>query len=126
MIFKKFEDMDIWREGRSLVKDVYDQTSSAPFSKDRGLREQVQRAVVSICSNIAEGYSRRGNKEFVKFLWIAKGSAAEAQSQLYHALDVGYLDESDFKVLYDRLTNLQIKIFRLIQTLSEKIERQKL
>lgn len=59
-------------------------------ARDFGLRDQIQGAAISVSLNVAEGYARRGNKEFVKFLWIAKGSAAEAQSQLYHARDLGY------------------------------------
>ena len=91
--FKTFEEINAWQNARVLVKDVYAMTRCGDFSKDYGLRDQIQRAAVSICSNIAEGFERRGNKEFINFLWIAKGSAAEVCSQLYHARDLGYITE---------------------------------
>ena len=99
--FKTFEEINAWQNARVLVTDVYAMTGSGDFSKDYGLRDQIQRAAVSICSNIAEGFERRSNKEFVNFLWIAKGSAAEVCSQLYHARDLGYITDEGFKVLYD-------------------------
>ena len=66
-----------------------------------GLKDQIQRAAVSVCSNITEGYARRGNKELIKFLWIARGSTAEVCSQLYHAKYLGYVNESIHKELYE-------------------------
>jgi len=125
MVFKKFEDIEVWRMGRELVKAVYGLTKTGDFAKDWGLKDQIQRAAVSVTSNIAEGYARRGNKEFVKFLWISKGSAAEVQSQLYHALDLGYIDASSFELLYDQANILQVKLFHLIQSLSPDLTRQK-
>ena len=125
MVFKKFEDIEVRKTGRELVKKVYAQSATGSFAKDWGFRDQMQRAVVSICSNMAEGYARRGNKEMVKFFWIAKGSAAEAQSQLYHALDLGYVDQSTFDALYDELNKIQVMIYRLIQSLSRDPCRQK-
>jgi hypothetical protein len=73
--FKTFEEINAWQNARVLVREVYAMTGSGDFSKDYGLKDQIQRAAVSICSNIAEGFERRGNKEFINFLWIAKGSA---------------------------------------------------
>jgi len=70
--FRKFEEIDAWKLGRTPVRSIYAVTRKDPFSHDWGLRDQIRRAAVSICSNIAEGYARRGNKAFVKFLWIAK------------------------------------------------------
>lgn len=118
--------MDVWQIGREVARNVYAKTARPAFSKDHGLRDQMQRAAVSICSNIAEGYARRGNREFAKFLWIAKGSAAELQSQLYHALDAGAVDSSAFDALYADLDKLQVKLYRLIQTLSKDPDRTKL
>ena len=117
MIFKKFEDMTVWREGRELVKAVYALTRTGSFAKDWGLRDQIQRAAVSICSNIAEGFERRGNKEFIKFLWIAKGSAAEVSSQLYHALDLGYIEKESFMKVYDSAKLVGGMIFNLIRAI---------
>ena len=90
-VFRTFEEIAAWQMGRDLVIKVYEVTREGGFAKDWGLKDQIQRAAVSICSNIAEGYERRGNKEFVKFLWIAKGSSAEVCSQLYHARDLNYV-----------------------------------
>ena len=126
MVFRKFEDMEVWKDGRELVASVYGQASSGKLAKDFGLKEQMQRAAVSICSNVAEGFARRGNKELIKFLWIAKGSAAEVQSQIYNALDVGYITKSVFDSLYSDLNKIQAKLYRLIQSLSTNAERKKL
>lgn len=126
MKFTKFEDMKIWQDGRELVRAVYAVAGKGAFAKDYGLRDQIQRAAVSVCSNIAEGYERSGNKEFAKFLWIAKGSSGEVASQLYHALDLGYLTQLDFDQLYAQANNLCAKIYRLIRALSATIAYKKI
>ena len=122
--FKTYEEIEAWQRGRRLVNAIYDAASVGAFSKDYGLKDQIQRASVSICSNIAEGFERRGNKEFVKFLWIAKGSAAEVSSQLYHAFDRGYIDKTCFDRLYDDAKAISAKVYNLIKsiTTSEKGE----
>jgi four helix bundle protein len=96
---RKFEDIEAWRVARCLTKEIYTITSRGEFSKDFGLREQIRRASVSIMSNIAEGFERDGNKEFKQFLSTAKGSAGEVKSQLYIALDVGFISDEEFNVL---------------------------
>lgn len=111
---------------RELVREIYQLTSVGAFAKDWGLKDQIQRATVSIGSNIAEGHVRRGNKEMVKFLWIAKGSASEVQSQLYSACDLGYLTKPEFDILYAKVNAIQAKIYRLIQSFSADPDRQKL
>jgi four helix bundle protein len=93
MPIKNFEDLKIWKEARNLTRDVYTLSRAPQFSKDYGLRDQMQRAVVSIMSNIAEGFERGGNQEFVQFLYIAKGSCGEIRSQVYVALDQEYIDQ---------------------------------
>ena len=115
--FVRFEDISAWQQGRSLVNEVYSLSRSGLFAKDYGLREQMQRAAVSICSNIAEGFERRGNKEFIKFLWIAKGSAAEVASQLYHAKDLGYVTDEQFEKLYADSKKIGATIHRLITSI---------
>ena len=115
--FVRFEDIAAWQQGRSLVNEVYRLSRSGLFAKDYGLREQMQRAAVSICSNIAEGFERRGNKEFIKFLWIAKGSAAEVASQLYHALDLGYITQKQFEESYGAAKKIGATIHRLITSI---------
>jgi four helix bundle protein len=92
MQIKNFADLEIWQAARDLTKGIYTITKFAQFSKDFGLRDQMQRAAVSIMSNIAEGFERGGNQEFVQFLYIAKGACGEVRSQLYAALDQNYID----------------------------------
>ena len=123
--FKTFEEINAWQNARVLVKDVYAMTRCGDFSKDYGLRDQIQRAAVSICSNIAEGFERRGNKEFINFLWIAKGSAAEVCSQLYHARDLGYITEEKFKTMYKSAKQIGGMLFNLITILSSQNRRTK-
>jgi len=116
--FKRFEDIEIWQLARTLASSVYTLTRLEPFARDFGLRDQIQRAAVSVGSNIAEGFERSGNKEFVKFLWIAKGSVGEVRSQCYTALDVGYMAQADFDTVAEQCRILAVKIYHLIETLS--------
>lgn len=90
---ERFEDLIAWQKARALTKTIYEVTRTGPFSADRGLAGQIQRASVSIMSNVAEGYERGGRAEFHQFLTIAKASCAETQSLLYVALDADYIDE---------------------------------
>lgn len=116
--FKTYEEINAWQQGRDLVKIIYSMASTGAFAKDWGLRDQIQRAAVSICSNIAEGFERRGNKEFIKFLWIAKGSAAEVSSQLYHALDLGYISQGEFENVYGAVKKVGGMVYNLIVAIS--------
>jgi len=84
---KRFEAIDCWKKARDLTKSIYSISLGATFSKDFALRDQLRRSSISILSNIAEGFERDGNKEFVQFFSIAKGSCGEARAQLYVALD---------------------------------------
>ena len=95
-----FEDIDAWKKARILSKEIYKITNVGKFSKDFALRDQIRRAAVSIMSSIAEGFERGGNKEFVQFSSIAKGSAGEVRAQLYVSRDIGYLEDDDFHHLY--------------------------
>ena len=97
---------------------VYDAVKSDKgFSSDYKFREQIQSASVSIMSNIAEGFSRRSTREFTRFLFIAKGSAAEVQSQLYVALDQGYISQEKFNELYTKSDEVARLISGFIQYL---------
>src|ERR1700687_534406 len=97
--FKKFEDITAWQKARELTREIYTVTSQGTFSKDFGLKDQIRRASVSIMSNIAEGFERSGTGEFIQFLATAKGSSGEVRSQLYVALDQGYITDAAFKHL---------------------------
>ena len=92
-------------------------TSDSPFSKDFGLRDQVRRASVSIPSNIAEGFERGGNKEFIHFLYLAKGSAGEIRAQLYLALDLSFISEEAFARLNSHVLSVSKQLSSLIQYL---------
>ena len=94
---QKFEDLICWQKARELTRNVYAETSkSVKFKNDFGLKDQIQRAAVSVMSNIAEGFERGTRQEFLNYLFIAKESAGEVRAQLYIALDVGYLNVEMF------------------------------
>ena len=95
----RFEDIRSWRKSRELTKQIYLITSQGNFERDFGLRDQIRKASVSIVSNIAEGFERGGDQEFLQFLAVAKGSCGEVRAQLYIALDQGYLQREDFETL---------------------------
>ena len=97
---EKFEEIEAWQKARELTREIYRVTNQGAFAKDFGLRDQIRRASVSIMSNIAEGFGRGGNREFVQFLSMAKGSVSEVQAQLYVAVDAGYLAKDQFDQLY--------------------------
>jgi four helix bundle protein len=96
---KRFEDIESWKRARSFANDVYRITGIGKFSRDFPLRDQIRRAAISILSNIAEGFERGGDNEFLQFLSIAKGSCGEARAQLYVALDQNYITRSEFELL---------------------------
>jgi four helix bundle protein len=106
MAVKNFEDLNVWRQARQLTQQVYRLTKSEKFIKDFGLRDQIQRAAVSIMSNIAEGFERGGNQEFVQFLYVAKASCGEVRSQLYVAFDQGYITDNDSEKLLQSFRRL--------------------
>jgi len=97
---EKFEDIEAWQKARELTRQIYAVSGEGAFSRDFGLRDQMRRAAVSIMSNIAEGFGRGGNKEFMQFLSTAKGSVSEVQAQLYVAFDAGYINQEQFQKLY--------------------------
>ena len=117
MAVRYFEDLEVWKETRRLTKEIYAVTQDANFSKDFGLRDQIQRAVVSIMSNISEGFERGGNQEFTQFLYIAKASCGEVRSQLYVALDQRYITQDQFNELFKSLRRLSVMISHLVDYL---------
>ena len=106
MKIERFEDLECWQEARKLVNRVYSTVrNSKNFSKDYRLAGQITGAAVSSMSNIAEGFSRQSDKEFVQFLFISKSSAAEVQSEAYVALDQEYIERREFTEIYDLAEN---------------------
>jgi four helix bundle protein len=115
--FKKFEDISAWQKSRELTREIYCVTGQGSFAKDFGLKDQIRRASVSIMSNIAEGFERSGTGEFTQFLATAKGSAGEVRSQLYVALDQGYITKATFEVLTGGATQISRMISGLMSYL---------
>ncbi len=103
MKIANFEDIESWKEAREMVKDIY---RSFTGIKDYSFRDQMQRASISIMSNIAEGFDRGTNREFIQFLIIARGSVSEMKSLSYAALDIGYIDKINFDQISDRCYRL--------------------
>ncbi|MEX2027292.1 MAG: four helix bundle protein [Pirellulaceae bacterium] len=87
-LIKRFEDIEAWKKSRQLTRQIYDASKTGGLARDFGLKDQMQRASVSTMSNITEGFDRGGDREFIQFLAMAKGSCAELRSQLYVAFDL--------------------------------------
>ncbi|RUA07194.1 MAG: four helix bundle protein, partial [Flavobacteriia bacterium] len=100
-------------------KELYIISNNGLFDKDFDLKRQIRRASISISSNIAEGFERNTDKEFIQFLYYAKGSAGEVRSQLFLALDLNYLEQSEFDQLNNGITNISKMISGLIKYLDK-------
>ena len=98
---RRFEEIEAWKKGRELRKAIYRHSKRGEFAKDFALKDQIRRAAISVASNIAEGFERGGNKEFIQFLSYAKGSCGEVRDQLYVALDESYVSEAEFNALQE-------------------------
>jgi four helix bundle protein len=122
---KRFEELDVWKLSRELVKSIYVITAQAKFQKDFSLINQIQRSSISIMSNIAEGFERKGNKEFIHFLYIAKGSCGELRSQLYIALDLDYITQDDFQYNLELAEHISKSISGFIKYLESYIVNSK-
>lgn len=118
---KRFEDLVAWQKARSLTSAIYGATQNGNFAKDFGLAGQIQRAAVSIMSNIAEGYERGNPGDFFRFLCVAKASCAEVRSQLYVAHDIGYITQQQF----DSLITQAEEVARIVGGLRASVNRQR-
>ncbi len=123
MTFRRFEDIRAWQAAREVVSAAYSVSKGRKFGHDFGLRDQLRRAAVSIMANIAEGFAHRSDKEFVRFLFAAKGSAAEVQSHLYVAHDQGYMNGSEFKILYGQVESCSKQLAGLISFLLGRTDK---
>ncbi len=120
MKIERFEDIESWKEARLLVKEVY---QALVHCRDHGFTGQIQRAAISVMSNIAEGFDRGSNREFIQFLVISRGSVSEVRSLLYAGSDIGYLDEPSLHKLLSRcnkITNLLDGFLRFLKTSPRK------
>jgi four helix bundle protein len=111
--------LEIWQEARALSKVVYEITCIEPFSKDFKFKDQIRDAAGSTMDNVAEGYGRGGNREFVNFLSIAKGSNDEVRSQSYRAFDFNYINQEKLDELLERTDKISKKIANFIQYLKK-------
>ena len=120
---RDFEELMIFQKARELSKKIYPITKRGECKYDSRFVQQIRAAVGSIMDNIAEGFERGGNKEFVNFLYIAKGSCGEVRSQLIRANDVGYLEPDEYKELYTECRRLSAGIMNFIKEIkaSEKV-----
>ena len=121
----RFEELIAWQKARELTKEIYSLTDQGKFSKDFKLSAQIESASVSIMSNIAEGFERGRRDEFHQFLSIAKGSCGEVRSQLYVALDIGYISQQSFDTLISKTEELS-KIIGGLRASVSKLERKSL
>jgi len=117
MKVEKFEDLESWKAARDLTNEVYSITQREKFLKDYGLKDQIQRASVSIMANIAEGFDSRSDKIFVNFLNYAYRSATEVQSLIYVASDQKYISQNEFNKLYSEVKKIHGLIGGLIKYL---------
>ena len=117
MAIERFEDIEAWKAARELTREIYALTRQEAFSKDFGLRDQVQRAAMSVMANISEGFDANSDDEFVRFLRYALRSATEVQSHLYVAADQGYISKDEFSQLYDQATEAKKLIAGFIRYL---------
>jgi four helix bundle protein len=111
-IVKRFEDLEVWKEGMQLAVRVYE--VMAP-SRDFGLKDQMCRAAVSVPSNIAEGYERGSNREFVQFLNYSRGSNGELRTQLYLAAKLGLVDRVASRELVDKSRKVSAMLHKYVQ-----------
>src|SRR5579863_3124026 len=115
--FKRFEEIKGWQRARELVREVYQTCGASPLARDGALRDQLCRAAVSVMSNIAEGFSRKTDRDFAHFLDMARGSCGEVQSLLYVALDTQQISQAQFDKLYESADATTSMISRLSQYL---------
>jgi four helix bundle protein len=119
MKITRFEDLKIWQIALKITKEIYEITNKKEFSKDFSLRDQIRRAIISVSSNIVEGFEKNNNNEFIRFLIIAKGSIGEVRNQLYIALAVKYIDQDEFDKLNNELIELENQVGKLISYLEK-------
>lgn len=117
--FKSFENIEVWKKAREFNSLIYQVTNNNNFDRDFDLKRQIRRASVSISSNIAEGFERNTNKEFIHFLYIAKASAGEVRSQLYLSFDLNYIQQDSFSELKEKVTEISKMISGLIKYLKK-------
>ena len=115
----RFEDIEAWQLGRELKRSVYQCSKFGEFARDFALKDQIRRAAISVTANIAEGFEREGNREFIQFLSTSKGSCGEVQDHLYTALDESYVTQKQFDDLYGKAAEVGRKIGAFMKYLQQ-------
>ena len=118
-MIKSFEDLGVWSDARELCREIYALISNEPFSKDLALANQMNRSSGSIMDNIAEGFGRSGNREFIQFLSVSKASCCEVKSQLYRALDRNYMTKDQADSLLNKTQSLSNQLGGFIKYLNQ-------
>ncbi len=113
MQIRSFRDLRVWQAGIELVRMVYEQTSKFPRNETYGLTSQMQRAAVSVPSNIAEGHARESTKEYLQHLSIAQASLAELETQLEIAIQLNYISQPEATLLLEKISSLGRQLFAL-------------
>ena len=116
---ERFEDLEAWKRARTFAKLIHTVSGNGNFGRDFGLKDQIRRAANSIVSNIAEGFERDGDKEFLQYLYVAKGSGCEVRAQLYLAVDFEYITAEEFSQLRTKALELNRIISGLIKYLRQ-------
>lgn len=111
----RFEDLLVWQKARVLCRDVYRLSAIGGWARDFALRDQIRKAAISVMSNIAEGFERNADGQYVYFLNVAKGSVGELRSQLYVALDQAYVSETDFRSAFGLAEEISRMLFSLVK-----------
>jgi four helix bundle protein len=118
-VVRRFEDLEVWIAAKDASVMIYKITENESLRKDFGLKDQIRRASISVISNIAEGFQRNGNKEFIQFLSIAKGSAGEVRAQLYIIKELNFINEEEFVLLYEKVTQVSKMLSGFINYLKQ-------
>lgn len=119
MRYNNFQEMEVWKISIDLVKSIYKLTNNPSYKSDFSLKDQIRRSAVSIPSNIAEGFDRSSNKEFLKFLHYAKGSCSELITQIIISKEIEYINDYDFKETYDLLNKISKSLGGLMKALNK-------
>jgi four helix bundle protein len=120
-VIKNFEEMVAWQRARRLNRVIYSESNNAEFKNDFALKNQIRKSSISIMSNIAEGFERNSQKEFKYFLNVAKGSAGELRSQLYIALDLGYINNNLFDTCHGMVSEISKMLYGFMKHLDRTV-----
>jgi len=120
-VYQKFEDLPVWKLAKDLAVKIYQITKDEKFRRDYGLVDQIRRASISVSSNVAEGFERGSKKEFIKFLYIAKGSLGEMRSQLHVSYELGYIKKDNLNTFLTQCYDLSNQLGAFIASIKKRV-----